>query len=389
MVLTRQGRKRLVNAISRKAANVAAGYAVKGAAKLARYGLKRAYSSIRGSRKRTRRRRKRVRMSKSLTNKEFNRKVNNIINKVHDKSTYRKDVMGECDVGSVLDFGSVPLNYAAYFDSFKKVDNTAPFTSSACRFNFFNYLKLVDAFSVVYNGKSKSFDTDIVVGNFDTNFKGKVLYASAEVKFTNHCSVALDFKLHEFTQKQNVDVKPMSQISAAMLNNSPGAPAYTAYDGYMNVEGAVKLSDFPTQTYSRKTYNWGTVLPGEQRKWSKSIKDFVVDKRLLSEFHQGQKYSKGSVSLILEVRVRGGTVTDTTAGKSTFQRAVDYAYNYYVGCETKEFYEIEQPDEVDDAYEGNHKHFYTDTDSRSMNINVIQQESVDPKNIHYYVGGYA
>lgn len=305
--------------------------------------------------------------------REFAKRVRAVISKTVPQGTYRKVEFGELCMPDVL--AHTAYSNKAFFGTKKKVAYTGLHTETFGKMVFFNYLKLMDAASVCYNGKSTATGWPTTTQNFDVNLETRFLYASASLEMKNMTSEPFDVTVHECTAKKNTNTTPLSAFNEVKADTAGSNPSLTLYDSSnnMRVERAVKFpSDYKPSDWTFKSKKYIQVMPGQVISWTMSKKDFNVDFNKLIDPALGiVMYSKGAVQVLFEFTPRVATFSKTTAtanlavqsgGISSQPIDVTFAVTQ------KEFYKLDQPGNTLDANEGNKVYLYADTDLNGLTV---------------------
>lgn len=318
-------------------------------------------------------RRRTFKRKRSTGGAKFAKRVRAVISKTVPHGTYRKVEYGELCMPDVLP--STVYSNRAIFGTKKKVAYSGLYTETFGKMVFFNYLKLMDAASVCYNGKSTATGWPTVTNNFNANLETRFLYASASLEMKNMTTEPFDVTVHECTCRKNTNTTPVSAFNEVVADTAGSNPSLTLYNASnnMRVESGVKFpSDYKPADWSFKSKKYIQVMPGQVITWNMVKKDFNVDFNKLIDPALGVTvYTKGSVQVLFEFTPRVATfsksaATTNLAVNSGGIRSQDVDVTFAIT--QKEFYKLDQPGNTVDANEGNKVYIYTDTDLNGLAV---------------------
>lgn len=302
---------------------------------------------------------KAVKATKKLP-KNFRKNVSSIVDKKLEESTssgiYTKHYVGETNI-------SLNSTQAVVANFLRNGGNTSPYTGTACSFRPFNPLKLWDAVSVLYNGKTKAMNYEETTNNIQFQKLRTVFnYCSYELEMTNNSGAVYDVEMITATAKRTTDGTFFDTWEDALNSEN--------WVG--GVPGIGTLWQRPQQLTVMKSFynmksNYFTLLPGQKKKmfmtWkgpidfqklsngasTPSVSSFVkmVGKELLFVFRARQSSWESA-----------SDPSFTKIGRST---GVDNK-NLAILWEVKEVYKLLQPDEIPDSQEGDKRVFFVDYD---------------------------
>jgi len=314
---------------------------------------------------------RKLKRKRKIGSANFAKRVRAVVSRTVPHGIYRKVEYGELCMPDVLP--ATAFSNKAIFGTKKKNAYTGTHTETFGKMVFFNYLKLMDAASVCYNGKSTATAWNVVTGNFPVNLETRFQYASASLEMKNMTTEPFDVTVHECTAKKNTNSTPLTAFNEVLSDTVGSNPTLTLYNdaNNMRVESAVKFpSDYKPADWSFKSKKYIQVMPGQTISWSMVKKDFNVDFNKLIDPGLGLvMYSKGSVQVLFEFTPRVATYSKSSA---TTNLAVNSGavsgqnIDVTFAITQKEFYKLDQPGQTADANEGNKVYLYTDTDLNGL-----------------------
>lgn len=310
--------------------------------------------------------RKRKTIKRRKVSKDLKKTVKGIIKKVMDckenVGTYNKHYTGEIE--PYVNAGQHRISYSMT----RSGSNAAPHSVFDMQF-MMTREKILDAVSVLYNGKAKSSNWSSGIGNFGTKgLKIDLLYSSLELGFTNYTEWCYEVAIYECTAKFNSETPVLEELSKALLQDEWVTPypvfsagTTTAFDIEASLElGMVKVAK---SKYDIKKVKSGKLYPGHTikyfGKWGPKCIDFEKEKVLIEGLSLTPSYAKGDVQVLLRytpvmhVHTSVSTMTATNLANTT-----NYQYGFIV--EGKETYKFYQPAEADEANGGDKRALYTD-----------------------------
>lgn len=285
------------------------------------------------------------------------RKLKSMIKKeimcTQSKGAYHKGYVGEYRVHNILPNAQVVTRSMT-----RGLNNGTPYTATAFAFTPFNLKRLLDAVSVLYNGKSKAINYEATVDNFPDQGKGLQVdftYCSYTMRLSNQSKVPMDVVLYKATSKMNHSQTFIDAWSNS-INSQPwraGAPAITV----------VNMTPGVGDAEMRRHWTWKPIkfqlLPGQTKffsaKW-KGCLDFskYMSSGTLQEY--GKNISEEWTFVFKpSFSIRGNRTTNSLImGHYGIDGPdADDAALKAIVFEVKEVYNCLQPPEADDTYEGN------------------------------------
>lgn len=235
--------------------------------------------------------------------------------------------------------------------------NSTPYTSEGMSWCPFNLKKLLDAASVVFNGKSKAINWEDTTNNFSNPkvLQVDVVYASYELRLKCISEQELKCKLVRGRAKKNFGTGLYDVWNTAIGNARwvGGAPNINtigiAPTGWKELDNGydVKVEEF-------------TIRHGEEKVFRTSFKGCVD----FQKFYQGdslQSFGKGiSESWNLVVIPAKTIYKSNTTPDVLATRGVTSGFNDYFNVEIKEVYKMYQPEITADANAGQKFVYLTD-----------------------------
>jgi hypothetical protein len=213
----------------------------------------------------------------------------------------------------------------------------------------FQVEELLDAVSVLYNGKASADDWSILVNNFEAKgFKAHFVYLSSKLTLKNLTQVDYRLKVYEFTTRKNTDQDVGSVFKAHISDTKFASDPYIDYDndlGWLRMTEGVEFSDFNQSDFSMKSYykdfKVGTVVS-----FTDIEKDFKIDfTKMVNENGSPSTFFKGSKHYVfkLEPYIAWASVTNRDEGNAT--RYYPYAYDrkYGIACTWDKVFKVLQP----------------------------------------------
>lgn len=225
-------------------------------------------------------------------------------------------------------------------------------------FSPFKIPELLDAVSVLYNGKTKEDDWTKTPGNYiRKGFKCEFSYVSSKITLKNLTNV--DYKLHvyEFTAKKHTIQDISSVLNSHKATTKYATNPTVTYDndlGYLRITEGVEMADFNQADYSLKSYV-------KDFKVGTSVSLSDVEKRLkidftkmVTETAQEAIYMKGSKQYVfrLDPYLGWSSVGDRDEGNAVRHYPYAYSKDYGIACTWDKVFKVMQPDKCAEGYEG-------------------------------------
>lgn len=249
------------------------------------------------------------------------------------------------------------------------------------RFEPFTIEKLVDALSVVYNGKAANIDYRIALNNFDTttgsNFK--FTYCSYALKLKNNSQMSFDVELVRAKPKDDTNVNFQNCWSNNIDNGE-----WIAAPGTINT-----LNERP-QMVEAVTRQWHTpsykfrLDPGQQKDFFTTFKgsiDFTKVYQAGTIMNYVKGISESWIFISKPVLSHSSNGTLCKDGRMCIQDK----YNG-VSVEVKELYKFQQPEDAIAPYEGNRKAFLNDYEGRADATAAVNDTLYTKKNVFIGAG---
>lgn len=323
-------------------------------------------SSVRRSKRRRvgRQRNSRVRkMVKAVVKKEIqcSENVGIYTKKVHG-DIYSATAAEDFNIASAYQWGGGNLGVNTVFSS--------SFTPHITK-------RVLDAVSVLYNGKAKGFDID-AAGNFtDPGFKIDVLHASYELEISNYTDMPYYFDIVEITNKFTSN-QPFLEVAKELFDAQiweGGVPDFAqfaaAYYGLDHGCSFGMIKGLPAK-YTIK-HNRKLVKPGGTHKYYSSMSGCVdMDKKRLT-YSAGAaelaSYCKGEKQLVFiyypALHLKWGTFNtglgDVVAMAPTYNanKSIVAPQKYGILVEVNEVFKFIEPDETEAINSGNKRCHFT------------------------------
>lgn len=341
---------------------------------------------------------KQMKKAKKAATKAVKKIVKKTLDCTFPIGTYHKAYVGEMYWNNIT-----PNTQVVWGDMQRNKAHTTPYTQLAMSFSPFAGMRMLDAVSVVYNGKTKAINCENVLNNFPVrNLNVDFSYCSYELELTNNSSYAYDVIIYMGTSKrdQNDSVGeawddalydfPWRQLPQREIIPPTGPPYFEdIYPGKNQIN--ITTSGFKQLElrYNIKAKHF-KLLPGHRKRFFTTYKGCIpFHKHLVNG--ELQNFMKGiSQSWIFVAKpcasVYYNPETDT-AGKLTGAVGVTQGNNIgqAITCEVKEVYKFLQPETTDDDKEGNAAVTFNDYPFRALGNVYWRQNFIDSKN--EYGGG--
>ena len=313
------------------------------------------------------------RKKRSGNGKAFAKRVRAVISKTVPHGIYRKINFGELDLADISSTSEYGIKYV--FGTKKKNAFDATFSETNGKMVFFNWLKLMDAASVCYNGKAADVNWEQVNFNFPENLETRFQYASASLEFKNMTVEPFDVIIHECTAKRGTNSTPVTAFKEVANDTDGSTPTITTQNGGndLKLEMGVKFpSDYKPGDWAIKSKKYTQVMPGQVITWSMIKKDFNVDFIKMIDPASGiLMYSKGAVQVLLEIIPRTASFSKSSATTGLAVSAGGLRHQTIDVCwavTQKEFYKLDQPGVTEDSKEGNKVYIFTDTSLNGLAV---------------------
>jgi hypothetical protein len=276
------------------------------------------------------------------------------------------------------DFGSsnTGANTCLLFNGSKRENgNTSPHTTFTMQFTPNSVKRILDAASILYNGKSKSVDID-AAGNFGyQGLKVEVIHSSYKLELWNYTDLDYDVEIHEFTAKRDslIDVASSMESLIRGENWVGGVPAWTNAAPQFTTEVGFEMGQVKAiaQKYKHKVVKKQRVNVGEMISYYDSYKGCVdFSKHVVQQSGATApnlaSYAKGHKEIVIRLTpVLHAQRIKVTASGNIIKSLASYGTspdNAAVGWFTvaKEVYKMFQPDETPDAQEGDKRAYLND-----------------------------
>lgn len=306
-----------------------------------------------------------VKRKRRVVDKKFAAKVKTVIQNVNkgvvNTSTFRKywDMVIK-PKGSTFHTSGPLKTFHTGCDWFGG-DKSGTLPTFVRQFTPFNTLELLDAVSVMYNGKANSSNYTTVTNNFDTkDLKVHFPYMSCTITFVNCTQLDGTLDVYECIAKTDSNQDLSSVVNSHKTSTQLAVVPHVEYsDTKLKISRFAKLADFPINA----TYSIKKTSHKLNRNAKVSIfameKDVYVDfENRLTEAGVFANYAKGHKQYVVEFRPNIGFIT---SGERSIGNAVRYYPDGLTDAETKGYgiavaydrtFTVDQPAVCDDLYEG-------------------------------------
>lgn len=308
--------------------------------------------------------------------KRSRKQIKNVVKRVlqcgENVGLYTKDylhqyspIVGAADLQVVFDAGQVNDANASGTGGNNKLADP---TNEALKFSPFSGRKMLDAVSVLYNGKPKGLNfaaTDAtppsIIDPSTRNFEMKdlkvdFLYCSYELNMINNSQTVYDVELYFGRPKMDMNDSLQGRWNSNKDNVAwlSGAPEITHINNTPGVIPALKGE-----------YDFRKVMfrfqPGDSKRFFTKFKGCVDFAKHLRGNGELQNYMKGVtqswmfiVKPVVSSHVDAGS-TEVEITRATMDNVKPDTWLF----ETKEVYKMMEPDGTVDDYQGNHREYFT------------------------------
>lgn len=298
---------------------------------------------------------------------QVKQQVKTEMKKAHEKETntgvYIKHVTAGLDP-----YESSNVNTAWWSGATREGSNVSPHTTFALSFTPLCHKRLIDAVSVLYNGKTPATNFENTFQNFDYNDL-KVTFQKVRntITFQNNTPVTRVLKIYEFTNKFSTDNSVVTELnnisSAGGWITTPPLFLATAPRYYRLRDAHLHLISGINQKYTWKMKEI-RMRPGQIKKLSYVKKDYTV---AFANFVSGagiNSHEKGGIQLLIQLDTPQHWGWNTgQQGDAVYQ---DNSQNEAAGISVtfSEYYRVEQPENTEDIYEGMKKAILVDAPTK-------------------------
>lgn len=303
--------------------------------------------------RRTKKRRGTIKASKKL-NRKVNKKIKSVVKRVLE-CDFNQGVYTKAWTG-MYSFGVTTVDTQIVVDSVQRDDNNlGGFTVEALQLSPFSSLKLLDASSVLFNGKAKAINYEETTGNWPAPkaLKLNVNYASYCMTMVNNSDTVYDIDLYRGYPKedQNDDLLTTWENNISNNNWVGGVPAITTMNQSPGMVDAVGRK-WNTKVTSFK------FRPGDSKKFFTTFKGCVDFDKHYRSGSVLQKYMKGiSESWMIVAKIGLNMQSTAAVGDATRCSGVGNK-QWGISFEFNEVYKIQEPDDTLDANQGDKRVFY-------------------------------
>lgn len=316
--------------------------------------------------------RKRNKKGKMVMKKVVTNVVHDVMKCQTNVGVYKKIVGGDVDstTGAV---GAGTNNSHLMLTGFRKWGaNAGTFTVDATRFTPLSAKRILDASSVLFNGKLPAVDWENATDNFNvTSLKVEVDYASYALTLKNCTEWVYDVTCYELTNKSSSQVPALDTIHLMVGSGNQNITSSPAVIGFQSVAGVnhsyvtplnLNFSDIRgvNANYSIKVLQKKRVGVMEEIQYKTSRSKYCVEfSKHLYESNDGSggsglaTYAKGEKQIIFAFTPILHLAHNNSNNHSASLR-VDAGVNLHTGWAVKveEYFKILEPDGTADANQG-------------------------------------
>lgn len=291
------------------------------------------------------------------------------------EGTYKKMVAGD------MKWENTTANYQMVWGGCKRDNgNAGIYTAQAMAFEPFHMFKLLDAASVLYNGKTANVNYEAVANNFDKKgMKLEVIHASYDLILKNNAMYPYTVIIHEGVSKEDQS-DSLNTLWTKSLNNVQwvgSVPNINTYGLGIKFPEITKKFDVRSETIS--------LLPGQSHRIYREFHGCVnFDKH--SDNGTLQSFGKG-VSRCFSIVVRPNLVAVNPSGGANWRGTLGITDNNNGNSKTisvlmKEVYKLRMPDQtVDGKADDVYCHFLDIPDGASLGVgSTLYEKYRDEKN---------
>lgn len=313
------------------------------------------------------------------TKKMIRSVVANTLNRTKAVGKFSKRYVGE------MNWSQITPNQQVVFDAgLRNWTNSGDYTAPALRFNAFDVHKLLDAASVLYNGKTKNINYRLTPQNFDPkDLTVNFAYCSWEITISNQSYQDFECIWYEghAIETQNIKLYDCWQRALTNMNWVGGQEQLISMGAKIRKELDEVHRNFKVVAKKFR------LAPGAKKTFKYTFKGPVNFTKALSNeslvtFMKGVSKSFCIVAMAQEAAYYGaGGYVGLKGQTDQYLGGVVQGIVY----EQKETYHVVQPDLVDDQYEGNVNAIICDYPNQGVDGNVnFRRFIADKKNEYQY-----
>ena len=261
------------------------------------------------------------------------------------------------------------------------------FGVSGLNFNFrvLSPRKLLDAVSVLYNGKDSTVGASQPIGSFDVEkTSANFHYASATYTITNITDVEYEFHMFEFENRRSfsgvaLDVFDEAMTKTAWVGTEPTSDDFGTYPTQF---------DFFKERYKTTKQLKFVLKPGQKKRLYYKFSGCIDFKKFMIDADSMYASCRGFKELnficypteALNFNVDAADPTGATGVSYPNRLAPRVSPGRCFAVEVNEVYKVQQPDETEDSKEGNFRclHNYVMPLETGGNANNIQKFASNP-----------
>lgn len=245
--------------------------------------------------------------------------------------------------------------------------NIGDYSNYAMAFLPFTQKRVLDAASVLFNGKAATPLIDLATNNFDSRgLKVDLIYGSYELEFHNYTDIDYEVEIWEMTPKYSSNIpfhETLIELKNAMLWRG-GVPyiSPTVNVGALNnyqMHGALEFGMIKglANKYKMKKYKSGVFKPGEKWTYFKTHKEcYDFNQKMTVEGASNEadlaSYPKGKPQVVFKWKPKFHLqYSETGFGfVGNVESSQSPSRGFLTLC--KEVFKISQPPETEDQFEG-------------------------------------
>lgn len=235
--------------------------------------------------------------------------------------------------------------------------------------------KILDAASIVYNGKTKAINWESTTNNFDiASLKLNLIYASYKLEIFNMEFYPHEVTIYEVTNKTPLDTSFLTNVdnNVGSMKWVGGAPAVTQLsNSHWSLDFGLEPSMVKgiEKQYRIRKVAKKVLMPGSKMHYFSKLGPHCIDYAKHRNSTGGMPFHlKGDKQVVLRIRpmmhvtyntaASGGADVQATFIQSTQSTAAGSNFSTF-GFYTEEVYKFEMPGETDDAREGSQRVMFT------------------------------
>jgi len=273
-----------------------------------------------------------------------------------------------------------------YVGGTRSFTNSAPYTVFGCAFLPNNYKKLLDAASVLFNGKTAAVDFENGTNNFATNLlKLDVMYASYKITLTNNTQQVFYVECVEVINRDSTQTNVIDTASAVALSQkwggnvlTSGIPTIIKANNEYNVPMPLKFGMYEglEHKYHFKPVWKRKLKPGKIATYIDIMHQQCIDFQKHNAVGSADlaSYARGQKQVFFRFRAKAMNSYKNTGGAQGFTTIYSGNANaaYGIAVDVKETYKILQPNSTSEANESDLRVLFVDFARIADELGVLE-----------------